>query len=83
MARIKVISNAIGIFSVCLEENDLFQSLLDRAIQLAPVVQKVDSTILWITQVIINITIFSNLIGALTALFFTNYCVGLKSDSWL
>ena len=32
---------------------------------------------------IITITIFSNLIGALTALFFTNYWVGLKSDSWL
>ena len=31
----------------------------------------------------INITIFSNLIDALTALFFTNYCVGLKLDSWL
>ena len=28
-----------------------------------------------------TITIFSNLIGALTALFFTYYCVGLKSDS--
>ena len=26
-------------------------------------------------------SIFSNLIGALSALFFTNYCVGLKSDS--
>ena len=30
---------------------------------------------------IMTITIFSNLIGELTALFFTNYCVGLKSDS--
>ena len=30
---------------------------------------------------IINITIFSNLIGASTALFFTNHYVGLKSDS--
>ena len=29
----------------------------------------------------VTITIFSNLIGALTALFFTNYCVGLKLDS--
>ena len=28
-------------------------------------------------SLIIPITIFSNLIGALTALFFTNYCVGL------
>ena len=31
----------------------------------------------------ITITIFSNLIGASTALFFTNYCVDLKLDSWL
>ena len=31
--------------------------------------------------VIITISIFSNLIGALTTLFFTNYCVGWKSDS--
>ena len=30
---------------------------------------------------IITITIFSNLIGALSALFFINYCVGMKSDS--
>ena len=36
-----------------------------------------------ILMLIIAITIFSNLIGALTALFFTNYCIGLKSDSWL
>ena len=36
-----------------------------------------------IQGVIITITIFSNLIGALTMLFFTNYYVGLKSDSWL
>ena len=33
-----------------------------------------------ILRVIITLTIFSNLIGALTTLFFTNYCVGLKSD---
>ena len=33
-----------------------------------------------ITPLVITITIFSNLIGALTASFFTNYCVGLKSD---
>ena len=31
--------------------------------------------------IIITITIFSNLFGALTALFFTYYCVGLKSTS--
>ena len=31
-------------------------------------------------QLIPTITIFSYLIGALTSLFFTNYCVGLKSD---
>ena len=30
---------------------------------------------------IIAITIFSNLIGALITHSFTNYCVGLKSDS--
>ena len=36
-----------------------------------------------ITPLIITITIFSNLIGAITALFFTNYCVGLKSDSYI
>ena len=36
-----------------------------------------------LSLLIITITIFSNLIGALTALLFTNYCVGLKSDSWL
>ena len=34
-----------------------------------------------ISYLITTITIFSNLIGALTALFFTNYCVGLKSDN--
>ena len=34
-----------------------------------------------ITRLIITITIFSNLNGALTALFFTNCCVGLKSDT--
>ena len=34
-----------------------------------------------INSLIITLTMFSNLIGALTALFFTNYCVGLKSDS--
>ena len=34
-----------------------------------------------ILTLIITMTIFSNLTGALTALFFTNYCVGLKSDS--
>ena len=34
-----------------------------------------------ITDLIITITIFSDLIGASTALFFTNYCVGLISDS--
>ena len=34
-----------------------------------------------INGLIITITIFSNLIGALTALFFTNYCAVLKSDS--
>ena len=33
---------------------------------------------------VVTIAIFSSLIGALTALFFTNYyCVGLKLDSWL
>ena len=31
-----------------------------------------------ITLLIIIIAIFSNLIGALTALFFTNYCVGVE-----
>ena len=36
-----------------------------------------------IDTIIITITIFSNLFVALTALFFTNHCVGLKSDSWL
>ena len=30
---------------------------------------------------IITITIFSNLIGALTTLFFTSYCAGSKSDN--
>ena len=30
---------------------------------------------------IITITIVSNVIGALTTSFFTNYCVGLTSDS--
>ena len=35
-----------------------------------------------ILEIIITITIFSNLIGASTALFFINYCVGLKSDSY-
>ena len=34
-----------------------------------------------ITDLIITITIFSDLIGASTALFFTNYYVGLISDS--
>ena len=33
------------------------------------------------SALIIAITIFSNLIDALTTLFFTNYCVGLKLDS--
>ena len=33
-----------------------------------------------IIRKIITIAIFSNLIGALSASFFTNYCVGLKSD---
>ena len=30
---------------------------------------------------VMTITIFSDLIGALTTLFFTSYCVGLKSNS--
>ena len=34
-----------------------------------------------IGALIMTITIFLNLFGALTALFFTNHCVGLKSDS--
>ena len=33
------------------------------------------------TDLTITITILSNLIGASTALFFTNYCVVLKLDS--
>ena len=35
-----------------------------------------------ISALIVTITIFSNLIRALTTLFFANYCVGLKSDTW-
>ena len=35
-----------------------------------------------ILEIIITITIFSSLIAASTALFFTNYCVGLESDSY-
>ena len=36
-----------------------------------------------LSELIITITTSSNLIGALTALFFTNYCVWLKSDSFI
>ena len=34
-----------------------------------------------INPLITTITSFSNVIGALTTLFFTNYCVGFRSDS--
>ena len=37
--------------------------------------------VICILLLIITITIFWNLIGVLTALFFTNCCVGLKSDN--
>ena len=37
--------------------------------------------IVLLISLIITITISSNMIGALTGLFPTNYCVGLKSDS--
>ena len=36
-----------------------------------------------ITSIIITITISSNVIGELAALYFTNHSVQLKSDSWL